>query len=259
MSVSVPVVSIEAIDFLALNERGVVDYALNAVHEGRGLRLLTVNVDILQSLKRNAAYREAVGDDYEAVADGMPIVWASRLMGRPLPGRVTGADLIVSLTLAATSAGMNVLLLGGDEGSAEASRLELARRGAAIEQLAAIELPNPMSFGPEFLARLAADVGAARADVVFVSLGSEKGERLISSMRHALPKACWLNVGAAFDFLAGRVERAPGHVQGAGLEWLHRLSREPGRLAKRYLVDDGPFALGMLARSAARRLVGGAR
>lgn len=259
MSVSVPVVDIESIDFLALDESGVVDYAIDAVREGRGLRLLTVNVDILQSLKRSPAYREVVGDDYEAVADGMPIVWASRLMGTPLPGRVTGADLIVSLTAAAASAGMRVLLLGGDGGSADAARLELVRRGAAIEQLAAIELPNPMSFESAFLAQLASDVETAKADVVFVSLGSEKGERLISSARHALPKACWLNVGAAFDFLAGRVERAPGHVQDAGLEWLHRLTREPGRLAKRYLVDDGPFALGMLARSAARRRAGGVR
>ena len=244
-------VTIESVDFLVLDERGVVDHVLGAAAEGRGLHVLTVNVDILRRLRKSAEFRDYVGD-YVAIADGMPIVWASALQGERLPARVSGSDLIGSLTVAATGAGRRVLLLGGVGGAAEAACVALVDRGADRASLFSHELPNPMPFERAYLDELAALVQREAPDVVFVSLGSPKGERLISELRGHAPAASWLSVGAAFDFLAGRVDRAPRAVRDSGLEWFHRLSREPGRLGKRYLVDDAPFVVAMLARAAGR-------
>jgi hypothetical protein len=105
---------------------------------------------------------------------------------------------------------------------------------------------------------LTAVVVGARPDIVFVALGSPKQEQLIDRLRDRLPRTWWLGVGISFSFLAGEVKRAPRWMRKTGLEWVHRLVQEPGRLAKRYLVHGVPFAMRLLAgstlRGMARRL-----
>ena len=93
-----------------------------------------------------------------------------------------------------------------------------------------------------------AELIAARPDIVFVGLGSPKQEHVIASLRSCLPSAWWLGVGISFSFVCNRVRRAPPWMQKLGLEWVHRLWQEPGRLARRYLIDGLPFAATMFAR-----------
>jgi N-acetylglucosaminyldiphosphoundecaprenol N-acetyl-beta-D-mannosaminyltransferase len=99
------------------------------------------------------------------------------------------------------------------------------------------------------MATMEATLLAAAPDIVFVALGSPKQEVLIDRLRHALPRAWWLGVGISFSFVCGRVKRAPRWMQQSGLEWLYRLSQEPKRLARRYLLDGMPFACRLLAGS----------
>ena len=100
---------------------------------------------------------------------------------------------------------------------------------------------------------------ASRADIVYVGLGSPKQERVIEQFKHLLPRAWWLGVGISFSFLCGEVRRAPRWMQRCGLEWTHRLWQEPGRLAKRYLIDDLPFALRLFAGALRVRLTRSAK
>ena len=95
---------------------------------------------------------------------------------------------------------------------------------------------------------MAAALRRTKPQLVFVGRGSPKQERVIARPRSLLPQAWWLGVGVAFSFLAKQIKRAPGWMQSAGLEWTYRLACEPTRLAKRYLVDDLPFAFWLLAR-----------
>ncbi len=187
-------------------------------------------------------------------------MWASRLQGTPLPERVTGSNLISSLSAGAATRGRSVYLLGGAPGTAEAAKKVLQARYPAL-RIVGTRCP-PMGFDddPKQLADLAAHVTNAAPDIVFVGLGSPKQERLIPLLRADLPTAWWLGVGISFSFLCNKVKRAPRWVQRVGFEWAHRLAGEPRRLARRYLREGIPFTAQLLSAAAWQGLrAGGAR
>lgn len=188
------------------------------------------------------------------VADGAPLIWASRIAGNPLPGRVPGSDLIWSLSAALADQGRSIYLLGGAPGTS--SRAEQVMRSRFPQLRIAGHLSPPFGFDarPDQLEAACAAVVAARPDLVYVGLGFPKQERVIARLRPLLGSSWFLGCGAAIDFVAGVHTRAPLWMQRSGLEWTHRLASEPTRLMRRYLLHDLPFALGLLALSARHRL-----
>lgn len=253
-----PKVVVDGVAFDAVTETQVVDHVLREMSAGRGGMLLTPNVDILRQLRRPALQGIAAQADL-VVADGMPIVWASRLQGSPLPERVTGASLAESLPAAAASAGRSVYLLGGEEGIAEAAAENLAADHDGLRVVGWHCPPHGFERDDEQMGAIVADLERAQPDLVLVGLGFPKQERLIGVLRATLPQAWFIGCGGALTFLSGRVSRAPEGIQKSGLEWLHRLAMEPRRMARRYLVDDLPYAAGLFARSARRAPAAGRR
>lgn len=237
-----------------MTEGEVVDHVVAALKRGEGGHLVTPNIDISRIVARDERARGFVEGADLAVADGMPLVWAARLLGTPLPGRVAGADLIWSLSEAAAFYRHPVYLLGGPAGAAVQAACELVGRHPKL-MIAGVDAP-PYGFedDPESYARVRDAVIAAAPRLVFVGLGFPKQERLIASLRRDLPGTWFVGCGSAIAFAAGTVRRAPAWMRGGGLEWLFRLTREPGRLARRYLVDDLPYALRLLAVSLLRGL-----
>ncbi|WP_245674269.1 WecB/TagA/CpsF family glycosyltransferase [Actinoplanes rectilineatus] len=188
------------------------------------------------------------------VADGKPLVWASRIAGTPLPARVAGSDLIWSLSAAAAGAGRSVFLLGGEPGTATRADHALRARFPGIRIAGHLSPPFGFDTDPGGFQQVCDTVTAAAPDLVFVGLGFPKQERVIARLRPLLPQTWFLGCGAAIGFVAGVHSRAPGWMQRTGLEWVHRLAGEPRRLMRRYLIDDAPFALRLLAGSALDRL-----
>lgn len=237
----------------AMTERGAIDHILSGLDAERGGWVVTVNLDILRRLCRDAEYLALVQDADLFVADGMPLVWASRVQGTPLPERVAGSNLVSSLTMAAAKRGRSVFLLGGDEGVAEKAAAVLRSRDPDV-RIAGVHCP-PFGFERDEaeMASIRAKLAAADPDLVYVALGCPKQDRLIRRLRGELPKAWWMGVGISFSFLCGDVRRAPRWMQKLGLEWVHRLLQQPGRLAKRYLMDDLPFAFRLLGGALIRR------
>ncbi len=190
----------------------------------------------------------------------MPLIWASRLMGRPLPGRVAGSDLISSLSSEAAARGKSVFLLGGNAGTAEAAGRELCRRYPNLEVCGAACPPMGFERSDTEMNKIVEALCKSKPDIVFVALGSPKQERLVATLllrwRHVLPRIWWLGVGISFSFIAGEVERAPRWLQVIGLEWLHRLASEPRRLAQRYLLQNLPYVFKLFASSLAVRFRG---
>ena len=229
-----------------ITESECVGNVIEALERGRGGWLHTVNLDILRLLVRDAGFAATCASTDLAVADGMPLVWASRLARTPLPERVAGSDLISSISRAAGEARKSVFLLGGNEGTAEEAGRILLERCPGLE-LAGCHCP-PMGFekDEEAMAAIEERLGKTRPDIVFVALGVPKQDILISRLRSLLPQAWWVGVGISFSFLTGDVSRAPRWMQRTGLEWLHRLLMEPRRLARRYLVEDLPFVFRLL-------------
>jgi len=242
----------------AITERQTVHQIIHRSDSGRGGVVVTPNLDHLRRCRKDSDFAQLVDKADLVVADGMPLVWASRLQGTPLPGRVAGSDLISSLSAAAACAGKSIFLLGGDPGTAEAAAKVLIERYPGMK-IAGTYCPK-IGFDSDSAAmlELSRTLIDAAPDIVFVALGSPKQERLIDRLRTKLPTTWWLGVGISFSFLCGDVKRAPKWMRKTGLEWIHRLIQEPGRLAKRYLVHGIPFAArllgGSMCKGVARKL-----
>jgi N-acetylglucosaminyldiphosphoundecaprenol N-acetyl-beta-D-mannosaminyltransferase len=243
-------VRVAGVDFDALSERQVVARIIGDSGDGRGGWVVTPNIDICRQLRHDPAARALVSGASLVVADGMPLVWASRLRGDPLPERVAGASLIFTLSSAAAVGGRSVYLLGGAPGVPVRAAANLARRYPGLLVAGAHAPPFGFDRQPGGIEAVAARLARAKPDIVFVGLGFPKQERVIAALAPDLPAAWFIGCGAAIPFAAGTLPRAPHWMQPLGLEWTHRLITEPGRLFRRYLVDDVPFALRLLAASA---------
>ncbi len=231
----------------------VVDRVFAALAQGTGGWIITPNVDHLRTHATDPSFRQLCGEADLIVADGVPLLWAARLQGTPLPERVAGSDLVWLLAERAVREGRSLYLLGGARGAAEGAAQRLRARWPRL-RIAGTSCPwvSPMP-APAELEPLKAELVRARPDLVYVGLGAPKQERVIATLRTTLPAAWWIGVGISLSFIAGDVLRAPPWMQRAGLEWVHRLTQEPVRLARRYLLEDLPFAARLLISARRRR------
>ncbi|MFI5492683.1 WecB/TagA/CpsF family glycosyltransferase [Actinoplanes sp. NPDC051859] len=258
--------SIEAFDrieldgtgFDPLTEGAVVTIVRQALAAGRGGRIVTPNVDIMRQSRVDDRVRGYLDDADLIVADGMPLVWASKLSGTPLPERVAGSSLIRSLSQGLGLDGRSIFVIGGTpaaentpDGATRAAD-KLAAECAGLRIAGTLCPPFGFERDEQAYADVCAKVSDAEPDLVFVGLGFPKQEEVVNRLRATMPRAWFVGCGAAVNFVAGDVERAPRWMQRTGLEWAHRLGTEPGRLAGRYLKHDAPYALRLLAQARRR-------
>ncbi len=175
-------------------------------------------------------------------ADGMPIVWTSKLLGPAIPHRVTGSDLVPKLAEQAALRKKSIYFLGGYSGSAKNASVILKDRyqGLVIAgwdspfvHIHGKELANAYENDEDIVAR----INASKADILFIAFGNPKQEIWFERNRHRLQVPVSIGIGGTFDFITGEIARAPVWMRDAGLEWLFRFIQDPRRLWKRYLVD----------------------
>lgn len=230
-----------------VTEKQVIASVISSIREGRGGWIVTPNVDHLRIISQRPDLLATVNEASLRVGDGMPLIWASRIQGTPLPGRVTGAGLTVSLTAAAAKAGASIFLLGGSPGDGEAAAAVLKRLNPSLK-IAGIVCPA-LGFenDPLQMTEIGNALHSAKPDLVYACFGFPKDPLVISALRHRLPSAWFLGLGGSLAIVSGRTRRAPRWLQSAGLEWLWRLGLEPRRLFGRYIIKDLPFAIRLLA------------
>lgn len=242
-------VRVGSLEFASLTCQQVTDRIFEAVEGGEGGWTVTVNIDILRQHSLQLRLRRLYSMADLVVPDGMPVVWASKLKGRPFPERVAGSDLVWTVAERAATEGRSIYLMGGEPGAAEKARSVLAE---SIPDLKIAGVSSPFFSCPPTEANVDAaekELVAANPDILYVGLGAPKQDYLIAALRERLPKIWMLGVGISLSFMAGLVPRAPRWMQLYGLEFLHRLFQEPGRLARRYLLDDLPFLMVLLPHS----------
>ncbi len=218
--------------------------AIEAVERGGPLRIHTLNVDHVVIAHLRPRFFDVVTSADLVVADGMPIVWSLRAR-HPHVQRVTGTDTMAALL--AHDRGLRVFLLGGRAHVAEAVRdkvLEMHLPGQVVGVLAP---PRTAVLDEPESASMVAAINASKADVLFVALGSPLQEEWLATHAGVIDSPVVMGVGAAFDFLSGRIRRAPEKIQRMGLEWAYRIIQDPVRLLQRYLVRDWLF-LWLLAK-----------
>jgi N-acetylglucosaminyldiphosphoundecaprenol N-acetyl-beta-D-mannosaminyltransferase len=240
-----------------VDHRTLIRIFLDGARVGNGGWIVTPNLDILRQFTTSAESRELILAASHRVADGLPIVWASRLAGTPVPERVPGSDLVLRLPEAAGRAGLSVFLLGGNPGVAPAAAARLEAHCPGLGEVDFYCPPFGFERDPRELQKIKQLLQAARPALVLVGLGFPKQERLIRSLRCEMPETWFVGVGISLSFLSGEQPRAPVALQRLGLEWMHRLWREPRRLFKRYVVQGLPFGLKLFGWALMRRLRGG--
>lgn len=170
------------------------------------------------------------------LADGMPLVWASRRRKVGLPERVAGSDLIPKLCELAANKGYKVFLLGAAEGVGDEAARKLREKHPQI-QIVGVESPPFRPLSREEEEALIGRIHDAKPDILIVSFGQPKGEKWIHRHLAKLGVPACAQVGATIDFLAGRVKRSPKWMHRTGAEWLWRMALEPRRLTGRYLQN----------------------
>lgn len=250
---------LQAVDLMGLRVKPITEAetiaaVLGALERGTGGWLLTANLDQLRQFTASDEVRDLVAGADLTVADGMPLVWASRLQGTPLPERVAGSDLVWSLTAAAASAGRSVYLLGDVPVARALAEVNLRRVYPELRIVGSYSPPLGFEGDPVEVERIRRQLVTSKPDLVYVALGFPKQERLIAELRQASPDAWFVGVGISLSFAGGYVKRAPRWMMRFGLEWVWRLIQEPRRLARRYLVNGLPFGIRLLVHALRRRL-----
>ncbi|MEM1186134.1 MAG: WecB/TagA/CpsF family glycosyltransferase [Planctomycetota bacterium] len=215
------------------------DVILGWAEEQSHRMVVVAPVSSLIMSKKNTTLGAAFERADMVASDGVPIVWARRMMGRPNATRLYGPDLMLEVMQACERAGVPVALLGGRPERLQRLRDEIARRFPTLKV--------PYAWSPPFrelsdteVIDVAEDIAVSGARVVFVGVGCPKQEILMHRLSAMLP-AVQIGVGAAFDFIPGFVRQAPERLQRMGLEWAYRVACEPGRLWKRYATTIPPF------------------
>jgi N-acetylglucosaminyldiphosphoundecaprenol N-acetyl-beta-D-mannosaminyltransferase len=223
-----------AIDNLTMDQ--VLDAVEAQIADGGFHQIATANVDFLMKSVQDEELRETLGRCDIVMADGMPLVWASRLLGAKLKERVAGADLVPKLARLSARRGYRIFLLGASEESSVGTAAWMQK-----------SFPNICICGrycPKFQPleemdhkEILSRIKTAKPDILLVAFGNPKQEKWLAMHRHRLKVPVCIGVGGSFDFLSGRVCRAPLWMQRCGMEWLYRMIQEPSRLAKRYACN----------------------
>jgi N-acetylglucosaminyldiphosphoundecaprenol N-acetyl-beta-D-mannosaminyltransferase len=233
---------LDAIEFERVLER--VD---EAVAGGRPTLNASLNAAKVVRLQEDAELREAIAGCELITADGVPIVWAARLFGYDVPGRVNGTDLMEALLARAEERAWSVYLLGSREDVLTDARAEIVRRHPRLR----IAGSHHGYFAAADEEAVVAEVAAARPDILFIALQTPEKELFQARHRAALGVPFVMGVGGSFEVLAGHRRRAPRWAQKTGLEWAFRLAQEPRRLARRYAVGNARF-VALVVRELAR-------
>lgn len=236
---SYPSVDILGISVSRLGMAGVIRACEDRIAASQGGYVCFSNVHSVTESTSNPELRSALNSAFLSVADGVPLVWTSRLKSKPVETRVCGPDFTTAWLKKHPE--LTYGLIGGAPGRAE----ELARR---FDIQATCYSPPMRSFSPENAREdwnefLKLNTSAKRPRVVWVGLGAPKQELWMQAVSAVAPETLFFGIGAAFDFLTGAKSRAPAWMQNNGLEWAFRLLQEPRRLARRYLITNALFTV----------------
>ncbi|WP_394794201.1 WecB/TagA/CpsF family glycosyltransferase [Armatimonas sp.] len=229
-----------------------VERILQLVHKAdTPQHVCTGNVDHLALLKEDAEFRAIYASAALVLADGMPIVWLSRL--RPdtanLVERVAGSDLLLELCRASAWTGLKLFFLGGMPGAADAAKSILEERFPGVQICGTYCPPKEAFETPEEQEKIAKILRAKNPDVLLVGLGAPKQEKWIARHKMQLGVPVSIGIGGSFEMAAGMISRAPRLVQRTGMEWAWRLLQDPKRLYKRYICRDLPLLVGLVSEA----------
>lgn len=216
-----------------VTEDETVDMVDRLIEDRQPRLFITANLHWAMLSDRDPRLAEVNRDAAFTVADGMPMVWYSRALGKRLPMRVTGADLVYAIARRAAEKGHRVFLLGAAPGVAQQAAEKLCGMYPGLT-IAGVESPALERLNDREIRELILRIRCARPDLMLAALGQPKGELWLHRHLQELDVPACVQVGATLDFVVGLSRRAPRWAQRVGLEWAWRIACEPARLGPRY-------------------------
>jgi len=199
-------------------------------------QVITLNPEFVITAQKDKEFKEIINKGDLVVPDGIGIVWASRLMGSPLKERVTGVELVWSLSKLASHKGYSIFFLGGREGVAKQTAFNLKKHYPKLK-VAGTESGSP--YDPTLIPK----ISSKKPTILFVAFGHPKQEKWIFKYKNRLGIPVMIGVGGAFDFISQRVKRAPVWIQKIGLEWFYRLLKQPSRWKRQLSLIQFAFLI----------------
>lgn len=236
-----PTVDILGFRVSRLDLEGAVQDLDRMIQSGTKHRVVCMTVNSIMSARGDQWLRSLYNKASLALPDGLPIIWASRILGEPVPGRAAGPDLLLATSAMAARRGYTCYFMGGGTGIAGRLADALRRRYPGLRVVGAYSPSYHEEFPPEVSARIVRRINAVNPDILWVGLGAPKQDRWIADNLERLSVRVAIGVGAAFEMYGGTAGRAPLWMQRTGLEWFFRFLREPRRLFRRYFIEGPPF------------------
>ncbi|MGH7940740.1 MAG: WecB/TagA/CpsF family glycosyltransferase [Limisphaerales bacterium] len=233
-------VNVLGVGISVLNLRSALAEIADAIRSRRKGYICITGVHGVMESQSDQAFRAILNDAFLCTPDGMPMVWVGKIAGHPEMRRVYGPDLMLDVCAWSQDNPCRHFFYGGAPGVADRLAAKLKAQFPKLE-IAGTFTPPFRPLNPDEENELCEKLQAARPDILWVGLSTPKQEKFMARYLPVLDVTLMIGVGAAFDFLSGRVKQAPRWMQRSGLEWLYRLCSEPRRLAGRYLKNNPLF------------------
>ena len=208
------------------------------IQENKNAYVVTPNVDHIVQLERGGELVDVYKQADLILTDGKPLIWISKWYGTPIKEKISGSDLFPRLCALAADKGYKMFFLGAAEGVAAKAAEELTKKNPGLRVVGTYSPPIGFEKDEKELENIKQLIREAAPHILIVGLGCPKQELFILHHKDELGVPISLGLGASLDFEAGNIKRAPKWMANHGLEWLFRITQDPKRMAKRYLVDD---------------------
>ena len=200
--------------------------------------VVAINVDVVMKIEEDSYLKKVVDNADMVLVDGKPLVWISKLHGKPLKAKISGSDLVPLLCEVAAEKGYKIFIIGGKDGIAEQAKEKLENRLPKIKIVGTYAPPFGFEKNESELDKINQMISEAHPDLLIACFGCPKQEKWIYENIEKYNAKVSVCAGATVDFVAGNVKRAPRWMSDHGLEWFYRFTQEPKRMFKRYFVDD---------------------
>lgn len=222
----------------SLNMPEVLDRIDKLIQIKKNSYVVTPNVDHIVQLEKDSELQKVYKNADLILADGKPLIWISNYYKTPIKEKVSGSDLFPLLCEMAGKKGYKMFFLGAAEGVAARAATNLKKRYSNLEVAGVYSPPFGFEENEEEVEKILQMIIKSNVDILIVGLGAPKQEKFIFKYHDRLKVPISLGLGASLDFEAGNIKRAPKWMQKSGLEWLFRITQDPRRMFKRYIIDD---------------------
>lgn len=206
--------------------------------EERKSYVVAINVDVVMKIESDPYLKEIVDGADMVLVDGKPLVWISKLHGKPLKAKISGSDLVPLLCEVSAQKGYRMFIIGGKDGIAERAKKRLEEKYPDIQIVGTYAPPMGFEKDKKELSKINGMISEMKPDLLITCFGCPKQEKWIYENINRYDAKVSVCAGATVDFLAGNVKRAPRWMSEHGLEWFYRFLQEPKRMFRRYFIDD---------------------